>query len=855
MSLRRRTDVVVPAGFICSPLTNQQIRFAQQNYSYLKNLTLAENVINGGELPVDILSGLDYYYSFLSGKTVRGPPNGPVALESIFGWILCGPVSKGYKNLRDVNTNLTSTLTMKIDSERICNEDQELREQLEKFWEVDSLGLSDEGTVYDQFKNDIYFDGERYTTKLPFKKHHEYLPDNYQLSKNRLVSLKRRLDKNCELKEEYNNIIQGYKREGIVEEVDTLGCPGKVHYLPHQPVVRNEKETTKVRIVFDGSAKSDGASINQCLYSGPCLLTLIFDILLRFRMFRIGLISDIQQAFLNVAISEDDRDVLRFLWFDDIFSNNPKVIILRFLRVVFGIICSPFLLNGTIHYHLSKYSSIDNEFVNRFLRDLLYVDDSTTSVSSVSEGFEFYTKSKLCLKDAGFNLRKWCSNSKELIQLISDREKASEEECDIHENMQQDKESYAKRFLGCNESEIFKKVLGIVWDIEKDEFVFHFQELIDEAFMLPATKRNLLRISAKLYDPLGLMCPIVIQSKLLFQRLCIDKLHWDDTLPNEISKVWFNWLNDLRRISSFSLSRYVFTEVTEKVINVELHGFCDSSKRAYSATCYVRAETSIGVITKLVAAKAKVAPIQALSIPRLELLSRVLLTKLSGAVKRGLSCVLTISKCYYWSDSEIVLFWILGITKEWKLWVENRVNFIRDNTDINNWNHVPGNLNPADIPTRECLPSDVINNYNWWNGPEFLLSQKECWPKKLINDTENAVILAEMKGVKNVNTNIVGIDSYGKKKNNQDFNLDKLIRCDNFSSHKRLLLVTAYIKRFINNLKACIKKDGFVFKNGFITSSELRIRITQKIEIVCNLFLISCWKALLAQNIYLKFKI
>ena len=119
------------------------------------------------------------------------------------------------------------------------------------------------------------------------------------MSERRLLSLKQNnLDKDKELKKSYNDIFVQYEEDGIIERVETPGIPGKTHYLAHHPVIKKDSETTKVRPVFDGSSKmKNKPSLNECLYSGPCLLNLIFPILLRFRMFQIGLISDIKQAF------------------------------------------------------------------------------------------------------------------------------------------------------------------------------------------------------------------------------------------------------------------------------------------------------------------------------------------------------------------------------------------------------------------------------------------------------------------------------------------------------------------------------------------------------------------------------
>ena len=111
-----------------------------------------------------------------------------------------------------------------------------------------------------------------------------------------------------------------------------------MHYLAHHPVVRQDKQTTKVRVVYDASAKkSGGPSLNDCLYSGPPLSETIADVLVRFRCHTTALVGDLKKGFLMISVAEDDRDALRFLWFDDPFSEEPKIIVFRFARVAFGL--------------------------------------------------------------------------------------------------------------------------------------------------------------------------------------------------------------------------------------------------------------------------------------------------------------------------------------------------------------------------------------------------------------------------------------------------------------------------------------------------------------------------------------
>ena len=204
-----------------------------------------------------------------------------------------------------------------------------------------------------RFNDGLNFNVARYCVKLLFREHREILPDDFQNSKTRLVQLLNKL--NPELLANYDEVIKTYEKENIIEKIETVGKPDLVNFLPHYAVIKNERDTTKTSIVFDASSKTgNNPSLNDCLHSGPCLLPLIFDILLRFRIGDVALVADIKQAFLNIEIDEGDRGFLRFLWVENI-SEKGKIVVYRFLRVVFGVTSSPFLLGATIKSHVTKY--------------------------------------------------------------------------------------------------------------------------------------------------------------------------------------------------------------------------------------------------------------------------------------------------------------------------------------------------------------------------------------------------------------------------------------------------------------------------------------------------------------------
>ena len=168
---------------------------------------------------------------------------------------------------------------------------------------------------------------------------------------------------------EYDSIIQEQLEADIIEKVVDLEKAEKVHYLPHQAVVRRNAETTKVRVVYDASSKEgkNGTSLNECLHVGPSLNPLLFDILIRFREYKVVLFGDIEKAFLNVEVDKDDRDSLRFLRVDDVQRDNLNIVVYRFCRVVFGVNASPFLLNGTLRHHISRYAGVDPAILDKIV--------------------------------------------------------------------------------------------------------------------------------------------------------------------------------------------------------------------------------------------------------------------------------------------------------------------------------------------------------------------------------------------------------------------------------------------------------------------------------------------------------
>lgn len=218
----------------------------------------------------------------------------------------------------------------------------------------------------------------------------------------------KRLSQKPDQLKEYDRVIKDQLDKGIIERVDqsekVQPCH-QIHYLPHHCVVREDKSTTKLRIVYNASARENGPALNDCLHTGPPLTPDILNIPVRFRVQPIALVADIDKAFLMITVKREDRDALRFLWADDVNSAEPKIVEYRFAQVVFGVTSSPFLLNVTLLKHITSYEMENPEFVNQMLRSL-YVDDLSLSLEDVDKAYQLYLKSRERMAQGGFNLRK-----------------------------------------------------------------------------------------------------------------------------------------------------------------------------------------------------------------------------------------------------------------------------------------------------------------------------------------------------------------------------------------------------------------------------------------------------------------
>ena len=254
-----------------------------------------------------------------------------------------------------------------------------------------------------------------------------------------------------------------------------------IHYLPHHAVIRQDKQTTKVRIVYDGSAKS-----TPTLMTGPNMIPKLFNILVKFRWILIAVTADIEKAFLMIGIHPSDRDMLHFLWFKHPDKDDSELAHFRFTRLVFGLRPSPAILSCVISHHLKSYSEKYPKLVQS-IENSLYVDDLIAGEDTVEQGFNLYVQAKGIMLDGNFNLRKWNSNSPELLAKIRNAEKGSVSTDVVRLEEDSFNKPLAQLVDGSCETEL-SKLLGITWNSNTDEFMFCFSELITYVNDFRATK-------------------------------------------------------------------------------------------------------------------------------------------------------------------------------------------------------------------------------------------------------------------------------------------------------------------------------------------------------------------------------
>ncbi|XP_075162446.1 uncharacterized protein LOC142235098 [Haematobia irritans] len=632
---------------------------------------------------VDILIGADFYPQILLDGVQRNVLGSLVAQETIFGWVLTGQID----NQRNSFTTLVSFYT-----------ETALNEQLERFWKLEEPPCVNKMTPEEEYCEELYrrttrrSPNGRFIVGLPFRP--QYIEGKgLGLSRTKAVrqflrneaSLLRKPD----MKPMYDAVIEEYKSLGHMVRIDRSTEGGSEFYLPHHAVIKPERISTKLRVVFNASCPtSSGLSLNDTLYPGPVLQNDLMLLIIRWRFYRYVFNGDIEKMYRQILLDDRHTKFQRI-----VFRTDPRADVQDFemKTVTFGLNCAPFLAIRTL---LQLASEIEKELplAAKILRHMMYVDDALAGAHEVSLAIKARDQLISALSSAGFSMRKWTSNDERILQGLPKDHLLAENFLEI------DAESKAK-------------TLGIRWNAKSDNFYFSVNPILRKANF---TKREVLSIIAALFDPAGWLGPVIVVAKMLMQQIWNDKTGWDENLTDSSSIRWNQFISDYDSLNAVKLERWIGFE---PCCNFEIHGFSDASERAYGACVYARIESNGVIRTNLLFAKSRVAPLKTVSLPRLELCGALLLAELMGALRTDLSLDNKDTKYFCWCDSTIVLAWLQKPPSAWGTFVSNRVSKILDLVGRDCWGHVRSDLNPADIISRGIRSQQLIDNTLWWQGP------------------------------------------------------------------------------------------------------------------------------------------
>ncbi|GFT26577.1 integrase catalytic domain-containing protein [Trichonephila clavipes] len=392
-----------------------------------------------------------------------------------------------------------------------------------------------------------------------------------------------------------------------------------------------------------------------------------------------------------IWINPDQRKLQRILWRENM---DEPIKTFELSTVTYGTTSAPFLATRTLK-QLALDEAGNFPLGSSVVMSDMYIDDVLTGAETLLEAKELKNQLMNIFAKGGMVLHKWCGYNTELIEV-------------------------SENYDFSDSSEI--KVLGVYWSPKHDCFSFRVKIDLHEL----NTKRDVLSTIARIYDPLGLLGPVVAKAKIFLQKLWMLKIDWTDLLPDTINREWRQFVESLQVVNDININRCIVVEQPEVI---ELHGFSDASQSAYGAVVYCKSITSDGkMLVHLIASKSRVAPTKPTTIPRLELCAAVLLAKLVHRVKQALK--LNVTNTFLWSDSMIVLSWIRKESYQLKTFVANRIATIQEMTSSEQWRYVATEDNPADFVSRG-MDSLKLKTYElWWNGPKFLMSNQ--YPQRQI---------------------------------------------------------------------------------------------------------------------------
>ncbi|XP_046811084.1 uncharacterized protein LOC124420834 [Lucilia cuprina] len=624
------------SAIVVPTITDYKPNVNISNWNIPQNIQLADPLFYKHNR-VDILIGAGLFFDLICVGQIHFNKILPILQKTLFGWVVSGGHSTTFK----------SSLAVVHKNDEI--ERNNIDDLIKGFWEIEnnfneaSMHESDDDFCESFFKQTtIRLNTGEYSVSLPKTKPCNLLGDSYERALQRFKGLERKLNKYPETKKQYVSFMKEYAE---LQHMSEIYSPPDVntYYMPHHCVQKEDSTTTKLRVVFDGSAKtSSGFSLNDILYSGPTIQPKLFNTLLRFRFFKVALSGDICKMYRCVKVSHPDDYLQCVIWRDD---QEEDIKVYKLNTVTYGTKPAAFLAIRAMH-QLSIEEENNFPLGAKIVKRDFYVDDLISGGDSIDEVIEVRQQVSALLQKGKFAIRKWCSNEPTVLHGVSSAD--------------------CEQFLKFHDGTDITKTLGLVWNPKTDNFIFSLSRVSNGAI---ATKRTILSIIARLYDPLGLIGPIITRAKVFMQILWKHNLHWDESLPQSLHSAWMDFYSNFSFVHNFEFPRFVLIPNAL----VQIHAFCDASLSAYGACVYVRSELNGDVKTNLLCSKSRVSPLKTNTVPKLELSAALLLAELLNVV---INSFLRKFEVHCWSDSMVVLSWLREESSNFNIFVSNRASHL-----------------------------------------------------------------------------------------------------------------------------------------------------------------------------------
>ncbi|KAL0821975.1 hypothetical protein ABMA28_005363 [Loxostege sticticalis] len=653
-----------------------------------------------------------------------------------------------------------------------------LHELVRSFFSLEALGImnkprknKDDLRAIEILDSTCSLKDGRWTVGLPWKSDVTAMPDSYDNAYTRLKSIIKKMAASDVYASRYEDRINHLFSNNYARAIEAGQTGERVWYLPHFGVDNPNK--SKLRLVFDAAAKTQGRSLNDFLLQGPDLLNSLYGIMYRFREYPIAVVGDIKDMFLCIKIRDDDQHALRFLWKS---SDSQTVREYAMTSLIFGANCSPFVaqyINQT--KNAARFQDVMPSAVHA-IQTSQYMDDYIDSLPDSDVAKNMVKEVSYIHEEGGFHMRNWMSNVPEILEYVPKE--------DLSENLEKNMISNSP-----------ERTLGLLWYPISDELAFDISlkrvpiDILN--FTRIPTKREVLRIVMSIFDIHGFLAPLTIKGKILTQQTWKLNIKWDEQIGTSLFDCFREWVTQLQMIDKLRIPRWYFsasnrleqynaTTPTRDYESVaasttartshedasptgeytganetalELHIFCDASPLAYAAVAYWRKKYDNGkIVVSFIGSKNRVTPpSKSVTIPRLELQAALLGCRLAEGIKKEHR--LEPGSIFYWSDSTTVLHWIRNESRNYKTFIANRLGEIDELSKICEWHYVPSEQNVADLATKITdfeLNSDSV----WFTGPQFLHEEPASWPEDPVKDIKiDDTILEKVNVVHEPNNN------------------------------------------------------------------------------------------------------